>query len=331
MELLDYLRCPRCGTDKALAAEESAPSTTDETRKGTLRCKRCRAVCKIEDGIVDLLLSPRLEVAAEAAGLERFAEEMRADGWDRDRILRLPNEEGGYWWTQRRSMERLVTTLPFAAEEAILDIGANTCWASAKFAEMGLYTVALDITAAELQGLRTADWWIEANGNYFERVLGDMTKLPFADESFDWVFCCEVLHHNNRQALLKSAEEIRRILRPGGRLLLVNEPLRWPTNLKRDHGDEVAHFDGNEHVYFLAEYLYALGRAGFRSWQLTEPAFHPFHSDDPIYLLPSASMPGTLKLAALNILRRGKRVRRMHMWFRYLFGPDVSLQAIATR
>ncbi len=35
----------------------------------------------------------------------------------------------------------------------------------------------------------------------------------------------------------------------------MNEPLRWPTNLKHDHAAEVARFDGNEHVYFFPEYL----------------------------------------------------------------------------
>src|SRR5580700_11191942 len=45
--------------------------------------------------------------------------------------------------------------------------------------------------------------------------------------------------------------EAHRVLRPGGSLLVINEPLRWPTNLKRDHGAEVARFAGDEHVYFF--------------------------------------------------------------------------------
>jgi len=72
-----------------------------------------------------------------------------------------------------------------------------------------------------------------------------MSALPFADDSFDLVFCCEVLHHNNRRSMFEALREIHRVLRPGGSLLVMNEPLRWPTELKHDHGAEVAQFDGN--------------------------------------------------------------------------------------
>jgi ubiquinone/menaquinone biosynthesis C-methylase UbiE len=79
-----------------------------------------------------------------------------------------------------------------------------------------------------------------------------MSALPFADKSFDWVFCCEALHHNKPQGMTDALREVHRVLRPGGSLLVTNEPLRWPTDLKRDHGTEVARFAGNEHVYFFS-------------------------------------------------------------------------------
>ncbi len=95
-----------------------------------------------------------------------------------------------------------------------------------------------------------------------------MSALPFTEDSFDWVFCCEVLHHNNRQGMTDALREIHRVLRPGGSLLVINEPLRWPTDLKRDHGAEVTEFAGNEHVYFFLEYLWMARRAGFHHIRL---------------------------------------------------------------
>jgi SAM-dependent methyltransferase/uncharacterized protein YbaR (Trm112 family) len=329
-ELLALLRCPSCGSTGGLRLD-AVTENEREIRQGRLNCQACRLERPVRDGVADLLLDPSPEVVAERAGLERFAEEMRRDGWDRARVLHLPHEESGYWWTQRRSMERLLKVMPFAPGQSILDIGSNTCWATTAFARIGLRAVALDISMAEMQGLRTADWWFEEEGTYFERVLAQMSTLPFADASFDWVFCCEALHHNSRRAMVGALEEIHRVLRPGGSLLIVNEPLRWPTDLKRDHGAEVSQFAGNEHVYFLPEYLWMARRAGFKHIRLTEPAFDTFYSHDPIYLTLEASVLGSLKLAVLNIARKSTFARRLSMWWRYLMGSDVSLQMICTK
>jgi SAM-dependent methyltransferase len=161
-------------------------------------------------------------------------------------------------------------------------------------------------------------------------VLAQMSAFPFADESFDWVFCCEVLHHNDRKGMIDALREIHRVLRPGGSLVM-NEPLRWPTDLKRDHGAEVAQYSGNEHVYFFPEYLWMARRAGFHNIRVTEPAFNAFHSDAPIHLTSQTSAFGSLKLATINIARQHTLARRLHMWWRYLIGPHVSLQMVCTK
>lgn len=77
-----------------------------------------------------------------------------------------------------------------------------------------------------MQGLATADWWLEGRGRYMERALGAMFDLPLATGSLEWVCCCEVLHHNHRANLWATMRELCRVLKPGGGLIVANETLR---------------------------------------------------------------------------------------------------------
>jgi SAM-dependent methyltransferase len=263
-ELLQRLRCPSCSADGAFALTVHGRDER-EVRDAILRCGGCASEFPIRAGIVEMLNDPPDYVRREAAGLGRFADVMRADGWDGERIRQLPVVELGYWWEQRRAFEYWEQELAFRPGAWLLDVGSNTCWASALFARRGLEVIALDIATVDLQGLGSAEHFIADGSVYFERLLSTMAAPALASNSMDYVFCCEALHHNSPGELRRTLREFFRVLRPGGQLLLVNEPLRFPRNLKRDHGREVAEFEGNEHVYFLHQYVLAARRAGFRT------------------------------------------------------------------
>ncbi len=217
----------------------------------------------MRDGIAELLCDAPDFVRAESDGLQRFAAVMRADGWDRDRIRTLPDVDLPYWHGQRQAMERLLARVPFRPGERLLDVGSNTCLASIIFAARGLVVVALDISLDELQGLRTADYFLDGGEVYFERVQSVMFGPALASACMDHVFCCEVLHHNDPVNLRRTFGELYRVLRPGGRLFVVNEPMRFPLLRKRDHAEEIAEFSGYEHVYYFHQYWLAARRAGF--------------------------------------------------------------------
>lgn len=51
-------------------------------------------------------------------------------------------------------------------------------------------------------------------------VNGDSEHLPFADGSFDVVTCSHSFHHYPHQPVV--VREMRRVLRPGGRLMLID-------------------------------------------------------------------------------------------------------------
>jgi SAM-dependent methyltransferase len=328
-ELAHDLRCTACGTDRSLELEV-AEEDAREVREGTLTCTRCGARFAVRDGIVELLDKPPETVAREAAGLQRFADHMKAEGWDRDRVLRLPDEPSGYWFLQKLAFQRMLETADPEPGARVLDVGSNTCWASNLFARRGQQAVALDIALAEMQGLRTAEWWMDDGAPHFERVLGSMFDLPFAAESFDYVFCCEVLHHNGPDTLGATMREIHRVLRPGGRMLVINEPLRFVMDLKRDHGEEVAEFEGNENVYFAPTYLRAARRAGFRL-EVQDPMNMSFFSREMDPPPPGTRAGDRVKIHLLRALQRSPAGRRAYRAYRSLVRGEVSLNFFATK
>jgi len=106
-----------------------------EAREGRLTCAGCGDKFPLHRGVGHLMPDPPEHVAREAAGLERFADYMRADGWDRDRwdrdkIRRLPRLDDGYWYVQARSMDQILATIGVRPGQRLVDVGSNTCWAS---------------------------------------------------------------------------------------------------------------------------------------------------------------------------------------------------------
>jgi SAM-dependent methyltransferase len=105
----------------------------------------------------------------------------------------------------------------------------------------------------------------------FERVQADAESLPFADGSFDLVFCVAALHHALDLPL--AVRELARVTRTGGVVAALNEgtrPLRASAEVP-DQATEKA-FGINEHVHLLPEYVWAFLRARLVPVRLERPA-----------------------------------------------------------
>jgi len=105
------------------------------------------------------------------------------------------------------------------ADLRILDIGCGT----GKFAARALRHLpnaqvwGLDLSGKMLQRARRRTYDF---GGRLHLVQGDSERLPFADDSFDAVTCSHSFHHYPHQD--RVVAEMHRVLRPDGRLLLVD-------------------------------------------------------------------------------------------------------------
>ncbi|MGH2831577.1 MAG: class I SAM-dependent methyltransferase, partial [Solirubrobacteraceae bacterium] len=179
-------------------------------------------------------------------------------------------------------------------------------------------------------GLYTADWFIDDGHVFFERVLGSMDSIPLASGSIDYVYCCQVLHHNDRESLRRTFQEIFRVLRPGGRLLMVNETLKTLRDPHGVHDEAVAEYEGYEHAHWAMRYRWEATRAGFLS-EVAEPHYRSFFGDaEP----PIPAQASRMRARAWRLgfaLRRHDLARRVYLaWLNHMWG-GVSLNMIATK
>jgi SAM-dependent methyltransferase len=180
-----------------------------------------------------------------------------------------------------------------------------------------------------MQGLATADWWFEDKNVYFERVLSVMFDAAVASDSFDLIWCCEVLHHNHRANLKRTMRELYRLLKPGGQLIVVNEPVRAVRSLQLHPGAEVAEFEGHEHAYLRRSYVSAARAAGLKVRVFAPSRLWPF-TDATLEISTRMSIPAGFRVAVGHAFRRQSALRRAYLaWKTYIDG--MSLHMVATK
>lgn len=202
--------------------------------------------------------------------LSRFAHEKELAFREADDHLRTEFGSEEEWL--RCVKEEFPKYLPFLTKQCrlqfrgrVLEIGAGAAWFSAELSKLPnvVQVVATDFSPKLLKERAPKVFkLLKANGGKITRMPADFHKLDFPDNHFDYVVCSAVLHH--AVSMVRVLKEARRVLKPGGRIVAIREPV-WPLlKFKPRSRTQTKLVDAgvNEHFYTLAEYKEFFSQAG---------------------------------------------------------------------
>jgi SAM-dependent methyltransferase len=137
---------------------------------------------------------------------------------DRDYELQTHRAEDRHWWYRGRRavLERVIAELKLPPQARILDAGCGSGRNMLELARTGTVTgIELSPASASLAHAREAGRVIE----------GSVLEMPLDGESFDLAVCLDVIEH--LQDDLAALRELRRVVAPGGWLLVTVPAYQW--------------------------------------------------------------------------------------------------------
>ena len=215
---------------------------------------------------------------------------------DRDRFERFYerkwSDHDGYWADRYPPAQVVYSTCVYGRRNesilqavgpspgVVVDVGCGVGDVAVQLASRAAHVVATDLSLVNVQRTR-----MNAERDAPGRVTAVQAaggSLPFADESADVVVLADVLEHVPDVA--GCLRELRRVLRPGGRLVIAT-PIRGTIRVLRalEHairrltGARSLHADPDVFEYFLSvgELRAALHAAGFRRASVRRICFYP--------------------------------------------------------
>ena len=154
----------------------------------------------------------------------------------------------------RRQQDLALQRLAAASGERVLDLSCGPGRALAQLTAAGAHAIGLEHSPHMIVAAKEA-------GRHEPMVWGDATILPFKPASFDKLLSTNAFHHYPNPA--EALREMRRVLRPGGKAVIVDPRLDSILSRLTIFGGEALLFGMRVHLHDLAEWQTICLEAGF--------------------------------------------------------------------
>ena len=148
----------------------------------------------------------------------------------------------------------------------ILDVGCGTAIHSTRLAKLGHIVVGIDLSP---EAIKLSKQITRKHGLKVKYLVGDIEKMPFANNSFDVVFCGTVLHHFPN--LSNVAKELYRITKPGGYVLSYDpnalHPYGFVCHNVLNKIFDLKYFSKNERALYPSELRKIFGDVGYTNFE----------------------------------------------------------------
>lgn len=219
----DILQCPSCSQE-----------SLEQVRKDIVVCSVCKSWFPIVDGVLELLPSylgykedrlqsflhyaTRFKLKRDKPSNRSFQPQKKQqshfDWYEGNNTQSYQSYEKSIFWqcTDALTWRTWLSKLPRGA--LVLDVGCAQGRSSAPFVKHGMRVIGFDISKEMIKSAqkRFRRYENAKKPPYF--FVGDATRFPFQDETFDAVILHGVLHHLEHPHAV--CQEIARVLKPNG-------------------------------------------------------------------------------------------------------------------
>jgi SAM-dependent methyltransferase len=178
------------------------------------------------------------------------------------------------------SLPKLLALARPNSNDICLDVGTGTGHTAANLAAFAKKVYGLDIAEGMLKAARESYGHLEN----LEFVTGSSEQTGFPDNTFDIITARHTLHHH--PSMPRTLTELKRVLKPNGRLIIVDEITPSESVNTWYHALEVARDPTHGRAYYVSEWQTFIREAGL-NWLVGDT--------DTVYSLDAESWIARMK------------------------------------